>query len=37
VQSTACNRLSDQLRSFLLGSDLQGAAPSAAAGAGGSR
>jgi hypothetical protein len=37
VQSTACNRLSGQLRSFLLGSDMQGAAPSSAGSGGGSR
>jgi len=34
VQSTACNRLSEQLRSFLVGSDLVGPAPVAAAGGG---
>lgn len=33
VQSTACSRLSEQLRSFLLGSDLEGAAPTGSAGA----
>ncbi len=37
VQSTACNQLSEQLRSFLLGSDLEQAAGGAAAGTGGSR
>jgi hypothetical protein len=35
VQTTACNRLSEQLRSFLVGSDLVGAAPAAATGSGG--
>jgi hypothetical protein len=35
VQNTACNRLSEQLRSFLVGSDLVGTAPVAATGAGG--
>lgn len=35
VQSTACNRLSEQLRSFLLGSDLEGAAATAAGAGGG--
>jgi hypothetical protein len=35
VQSTACNRLSEQLRSFLVGSDLVGAPPAAATGGGG--
>ena len=35
VQSTACNRLSGQLRSFLLGSDLEGTAPDKAGGGGG--
>lgn len=35
VQSTACNRLSDQLRSFLLGSDLEGSGTGAAGGSGG--
>jgi hypothetical protein len=35
VQSTACNRLSDQLRSFLVGSDLVGTAPAVATGSGG--
>jgi len=35
VQSTACNRLSEQLRSFLVGSDLVGPAPAAATGGGG--
>jgi len=35
VQTTACNRLSEQLRSFLVGSDLVGAAPTAATGSGG--
>jgi hypothetical protein len=34
VRSTACNRLSDQLRSFLNGSDLAGAGGAAAASAG---
>lgn len=37
VQRTACNRLAEQLRSFLVGADLAGAAPAAAGGAGGSR
>jgi hypothetical protein len=37
VQSTACNRLAEQLRSFLVGDDLEGEAPApAAAAAGGS-
>ena len=35
VQGKACSRLSEQLRSFLIGSDLVGPAPSAAAGGGG--
>jgi hypothetical protein len=35
VQTTACNRLSEQLRSFLVGSDLVGPAPTAATGGGG--
>jgi hypothetical protein len=35
VQTTACNRLSEQLRSFLVGSDLVGPAPAAATGSGG--
>jgi hypothetical protein len=35
VQSTACNRLSEQLRLFLVGSDLVGAPPAAATGSGG--
>ena len=35
VQTTACNRLSEQLRSFLVGSDLVGPAPAAATGGGG--
>jgi hypothetical protein len=35
VQSTACSRLSEQLRSFLVGSDLAGAAPAVAAGGSG--
>jgi hypothetical protein len=35
VQSTACNRLSEQLRSFLVGSDLVGPAPAAPTGGGG--
>jgi hypothetical protein len=30
VQSTACNRLAEQLRSFLVGDDLQGGPPAAA-------
>jgi hypothetical protein len=34
VQGKACSRLSEQLRSFLMGSDLVGPAPSAAAGGG---
>ncbi len=34
VQSKACNRLSEQLRSFLLGSDLQGGSPAAGSGGG---
>ena len=34
VQSTACNRLSDQLRSFLLGSDLERGTEVAASGGG---
>jgi hypothetical protein len=34
VQSTACNRLSDQLRSFLLGSDLEGGGSGGATGGG---
>jgi len=40
VQRTACNRLSDQLRSFLVGDDLVGrgaAAPAGTVGSGGSR
>jgi hypothetical protein len=39
VQSTACDRLSEQLRSFLIGSDLAGGgtAGAGAGGAGGSR
>ncbi len=37
VQSTACNQLSEQLRSFLLGSDLEQAGGAAAGGTGGSR
>jgi hypothetical protein len=35
VQSKACSRLSEQLRSFLVGSDLVGTAPVAASGGGG--
>jgi hypothetical protein len=35
VQRTACNRLADQLRSFLVGEDLAGGAAAAAASAGG--
>jgi hypothetical protein len=35
VQTTACNRLSEQLRSFLVGSDLVGPAATAATGSGG--
>ena len=35
VQSTACNRLSEQLRSFLVGSDLIETVPAAATGSGG--
>lgn len=35
VQTTACNRLSEQLRSFLVGSDLAVPAPPAASGGGG--
>jgi len=35
VQRTACNRLSDQLRSFLVGEDLAGGSAAAAAPAGG--
>lgn len=35
VQTTACNRLSEQLRSFLVGSDLVEAAPAGASGGGG--
>lgn len=35
VQRTACNRLADQLRSFLVGEDLAGGSPAAAASAGG--
>lgn len=35
VQSTACNRLSEQLRSFLVGSDLVGPVPAAPTGGGG--
>jgi hypothetical protein len=35
VQSTACNRLSEQLRSFLVGSDLTQPVPAAATGGGG--
>jgi hypothetical protein len=35
VQGKACSRLSEQLRSFLIGSDLVGPSPSAAAGGGG--
>jgi hypothetical protein len=36
VRSTACNRLAEQLRSFLVGDDLEGeeSAPSASAGGG---
>ena len=37
VQRTACNRLADQLRSFLVGEDLAVGGPAAAAGPGGSR
>jgi len=38
VQSTACNRLAEQLRSFLVGDDLQGGPPAAApAGVSGTR
>jgi hypothetical protein len=35
VQRTACNRLADQLRSFLVGEDLAGGGAAAAASAGG--
>jgi hypothetical protein len=35
VQTTACNRLSEQLRSFLVGSDLVGTAPAVVTGGGG--
>ena len=37
VQRTACNRLADQLRSFLVGGDLVGGGAAVAAGSGGSR
>ena len=37
VQRTACNRLADQLRSFLVGEDLAGGGAAAAAPGGGSR
>ncbi len=37
VQRTACNRLTDQLRSFLVGEDLAGGGAAVAAGSGGSR
>jgi hypothetical protein len=37
VQRTACNRLADQLRSFLVGEDLAGGGAAAAAAGGGSR
>ena len=37
VQRTACDRLSEQLRSFLIGSDLVGGGTAAAAGTGGAR
>jgi hypothetical protein len=35
VQSTACNRLAEQLRSFLVGDDLEGEAPAASTPSGG--
>jgi hypothetical protein len=37
VQRTACNRLADQLRSFLVGEDLAGGGVAVSAGSGGSR
>lgn len=37
VQRTACNRLAEQLRSFLVGADLAGSGPAAATGGSGSR
>ena len=37
VQSTACNRLAEQLRSFLVGDDLQGGPPAAAPAGGSAR
>jgi hypothetical protein len=37
VQRTACNRLADQLRSFLVGGDLVGGSANLSTGSGGSR